>query len=514
MIIKIPSLTFSGVDIVDVDVQVQIEPGIPKFVIVGLADKTIGESKERVRAALSSIGLAFPAKKILINLAPADLIKEGSHFDLAIAVGILAAMGAIPAEEIKEYLVLGELSLDGAILPVSGVLPAAMGAVARNKGLICAKNNGSEAAWSGNDNILAPSNLLELINHFKGTQALAPPEAKMAEKPLKYPDLSDIKGQKTAKRALEIAAAGGHNLLMFGPPGAGKSMLASRLPGILPSLTPGEILECSTVASIAGLINDGTLKTERPYRAPHHTCTSAAMVGGGIGKRVKPGEISLAHNGVLFLDELPEFTSGVIEALRQPLETKEVMISRSGSHVRFPANFQLIAAMNPCKCGYLNDEAKACNRAPACARNYQAKISGPILDRFDLHIEVGSACDDFNYEYMLNPTDEESSEEVAKRVMQAHNLQSERYGGYGIRLNSALDGQLLIDYAIPNDEGRDMLNDAAKKFGLSMRAYNRVLRVGRTIADLAGAKYVNKIHIAEALSYRQMDFAKNEMAYG
>lgn len=512
MIIKVPSLTFSGINIVDVDVQVQIEPGIPKFVIVGLADKTIAESKERVRAALSSIGLSFPAKKILINLAPADLIKEGSHFDLAISVGILGAMGAIPPEEIKEYLVLGELSLDGSILPVSGVLPAAMGATARNKGIICSKRNGSEAAWSGNERILAPDNLLELINHFKGTQSLVSPETKVVNEAIKYPDLSDVKGQKLAKRALEITAAGGHNLLMFGPPGAGKSMLASRLPGILPVLVPAEILECSTVASVAGLISDGSLKTERPYRAPHHSCTSAAMVGGGIGKRIKPGEISLAHNGVLFLDELPEFNPGVIEALRQPLETKEVMISRSGNHIKFPANFQLVAAMNPCKCGYLNDASKACSKAPICSRNYQSKVSGPILDRFDLHIEVGDSSNNYNYDHLLNSSDEESSADVAARVRKAHKIQSERYEGYNIRLNNALDGQLLIDYAIPSNEGRDILNEAAKKFGLSMRGYNRVLRVARTIADLSDSKHVNKIHVSEALSYRQMDFAKKDMA--
>ena len=512
MITKVASLAFNGIDIIDVDVQVQIEPGIPKFIIVGLADKTIAESKERVRAALSSIGLSLPAKKILINLAPADLVKEGSHFDLAISAGILASMGALPADEISNYLILGELSLDGNILPVSGVLPVAMGATARGKGLICSKSNGAEAAWSGNENILAPGNLLELVNHFKGTQSLHQPSAGLFRSDVNYPDLKDIRGQKVAKRALEIVAAGGHNLLMFGPPGAGKSMLAARLPGIMPELSSAEILECSTIASIAGNLENGCLTKERPFRAPHHSCTVAAMVGGGAGRRVKPGEISLAHNGVLFLDELPEFNTGVIEALRQPLETKKVLISRSGAHIEYPANFQLIAAMNPCKCGYLNDPFKACSRAPSCATSYQSKISGPILDRFDLHIEVGSFEEGFAYEQILSVSGEERSTCVAKRVKRAHEIQSQRYEGYNIRLNNELDGQLLIDYAIPADEGKDILNEAAKKFRLSMRAYNRVLRVARTIADLSGSNNVRKDHIAEALSYRQMDYYRLEAA--
>ncbi len=512
MITKVASLAFNGIDIIDVDVQVQIEPGIPKFIIVGLADKTIAESKERVRAALSSIGLSLPAKKILINLAPADLVKEGSHFDLAISAGILASMGALPSDEISNYLILGELSLDGNILPVSGVLPVAMGATARGKGLICSKDNGAEAAWSGNENILAPGNLLELVNHFKGTQSLNQPVAGLFRSDVHYSDLKDIRGQKVAKRALEIVAAGGHNLLMFGPPGAGKSMLAARLPGIMPELSSTEILECSTIASIAGNLENGCLTKERTFRAPHHSCTVAAMVGGGAGRRVKPGEISLAHNGVLFLDELPEFNTGVIEALRQPLETKKVLISRSGSHIEYPANFQLIAAMNPCKCGYLNDPFKACSRAPSCATSYQSKVSGPILDRFDLHIEVGSSDEGFTYEQILSASEEESSTIVAKRVKRAHEIQAERYEGYNIRLNNGLDGQLLVDYAIPADEGKDILNEAAKKFRLSMRAYNRVLRVARTIADLSGSNNVRKEHIAEALSYRQMDYYRLEAA--
>lgn len=503
MIVHISSLTFSGIDITDVDVQAHISAGIPNFTIVGLADKTIAESRERVKAALSSIGLALPSKKILINLSPADLVKEGSHFDLAIACALLASIKVLPSDEILDYLILGELSLDGSILPVSGVLPAAIGAVARDKGLICPKKNGKEAAWSGNEKILAPSNLLELVNHFKGLQVLNTPEPEIDANAVSYPDLADIKGQERVKRVLEIAAAGGHNLLMYGPPGTGKSMLAQRLPGILPEMTSEEILECSTIASIAGYIQEGKLSRSRPFRAPHHSCSIAAMVGGGMGKRIKPGEISLAHNGVLFLDELPEFPSSVIESLRAPIETEEVLIARASAHVKYPANFQLIAAMNPCKCGYLNDAHKACTRAPKCGSDYQMRISGPIMDRFDLHIEVSMQD---NFDYNGSNTNSESSAAVAYRVKMARKLQEERYNGYNIRTNNRLDGQLLVDYALPLDEGRNLLNDAAAKFRLSMRGYNKILRVARTIADLEGSSIVKKIHIAEALSYRSADY--------
>lgn len=503
MVIHISSFTFSGVEIIDVDVQVQITAGIPAFTIVGLADKTIGESRERVKAALASMGLALPSKRILINLAPADLVKEGSHFDLPIACSVLASMGVLPSDQIAEYLIAGELSLDGTILPISGALPAAIGATQRGKGLICPESNGKEAAWSGNGNIVAAHNLIALVNHFKGTQVISTPKAELSSLENNYLDMADIQGQEAAKRVLEIVAAGEHNLLMSGPPGAGKSMLAQRLPGILPEMGANEILECSTIASISGLIEDGKLTSTRPFRAPHHSCSMPAMVGGGMGKRVKPGEISLAHNGVLFLDELPEFPSTVIESLRQPIETGKVLISRASSHITYPAKFQLIAAMNPCKCGYLGDTTRGCGRAPKCGTDYQNKISGPILDRFDLSIEVPA----FDFTEAQRGSDcGESSAEIKARIIAAREIQSARYEGYGVSTNGRMDGQLLIDFATPVDGSIDLLNEAAKKFKLSMRAYNRILRVGRTIADLEGAAGVKRVHIAEALNYRQMSY--------
>ena len=502
MVSKIHSLTFQGVNVLDVAVQVDMSPGVPNFTIVGLADKTIAESRERVRIALSSVGLAMPAKKIVVNLAPADLSKEGSHFDLAIACGLLTALQILPQEEILEYIILGELSLDGAINPVSGVLPAAIGASARDLGLICPAANGKEAAWSGNEKILAPHNLLALINHFKGDQVLVPPTPDIRVEKPNYPDLADIIGQEHVRRALEITAAGGHHLIMSGPPGAGKSMLAARIAGILPPMTPEEILESSTVASIAGMILDGKLISQRPFRAPHHSCSMPSMVGGGVGKKIKPGEISLAHNGVLFLDELPEFTSSVLDSLRQPIENKKILISRVDSHIVFPANFQLIAAMNPCRCGYLGSGERECHKAPQCGSDYQAKISGPIMDRFDLCIEV-PAVDVLS---IASGAKGESSEIVATRVAQVRNIQENRYEGSGIRTNSQLDGQMLTDFVRLQDDAQSMLNAAVSKFKISMRGYNKLLRIARTIADMEGSSMVKKIHMAEAISYRILDY--------
>ena len=468
------------------------------FNIVGLADKAVAESKERVRAALSAIGLALPWKRITVNLAPADLPKEGSHYDLPIALGLLSAMGILPASEMANYVALGELSLDAAVTNVAGVLPAALAASEAGRGLICPQGNGPEAAWAGEVKILATPSLIALVNHMKGTQVLAPPTARIADDARAVPDLKDVKGQESAKRALEIAAAGGHNLLMIGPPGAGKSMLAQRLPGLLPPLDAREALEISMVRSLAGELSDGAISRTRPFRNPHHSASMAALVGGGL--RVRPGEVSLAHLGVLFLDELPEFQRGVLDSLRQPIESGEAVVARANAHVRYPARFQLVAAMNPCRCGYLSDPAQACSRAPKCAGDYQSRISGPLFDRIDLHVDVASV----SASDLTLPPPAEGNAQVAARVAKARNIQRERFQDHPIRTNAEAEGELLDKVAKPDAAGVKLLTEAAERMKLSARGYHRVLRVARTIADLAGAEAVAKTHIAEALSYRRI----------
>ncbi|MGE0257287.1 MAG: YifB family Mg chelatase-like AAA ATPase [Alphaproteobacteria bacterium] len=501
MVARVRTVAFLGVEIVDVETQVTIAAGLPAFTVVGLPDKAVAESRERVRAALAALGLGLPPRRITVNLAPADVLKEGSHFDLPIALGLLAEMEVLPKDELAGYLALGEVALDGSLTPVAGVLIAALAAVEREAGIICPSECGGEAAWAGEVEIIAAPNLLAIVNHFKGAQLLPPPEAKLAPPRTAGLDLKDVKGQESAKRAIEIAAAGAHNLLMVGPPGSGKSMLAARLPGILPPLEPGEALELGMIQSVAGGLRGGGLLRERPFRDPHHSASLPALVGGGL--RTRPGEISLAHCGVLFLDELPEFNRAALEALRQPLETGRVSVARANSHVTYPARVQLVAAMNPCRCGYLSEPGRACGRAPRCALDYQARLSGPLLDRIDLHIDVPpvSAAD------LALPPPAETSAEVASRVFAARSRQRERYARLPedrrIRTNAEADGTLLDEIAAPEPAGLALLQRAAERLRLSARGYHRVLRVARTLADLDAVPGVARRHIAEALSYRQ-----------
>lgn len=504
MVARINTAAFQGIEVRPVDVQVHIASGLPTFTIVGLPNKAVSEAKERVRAALSALGLALPPKRITVNLSPADTQKEGSHFDLPIALGLLTVMEVLPPGEMDDCLALGELALDGTLTSVSGVLPAAIHANGRDLSLICPASQGGEAVWAGPElQVLAGRSLMDLINHFKGVQLLTRPQAQTAPVPdddfVSTVDLADVKGQETAKRALEIAAAGGHNLLMSGPPGAGKSMLARCMPGILPTLSPEEALEVSMIHSLAGTLPEGGLMRTRPFRDPHHSASMAALVGGG--HQVRPGEVSLAHMGVLFLDELPEFQRPALEALRQPIESGQAVVARASAHVSYPARFQLIAAMNPCRCGYLDDPGQACSRAPKCAEDYQGRLSGPLLDRIDLHVEVPQvpAAD------LSLPPAKESSADVLGRVTRARALQRQRFvqAGVDLHINGEADGQLLEAITQLGDSASTLLADAAARMRLSARGYHRVQRVARTIADLDGSPEVLKIHVAEALSYRR-----------
>jgi len=503
MVAQVTTFAFQGVEAKPVTVQVQIAGG-NAFTIVGLPDKAVSEARERVRAALNAVGLGLPVKRVTVNLAPADLPKEGSHFDLAIALGLLVEMGAAPRDACEGYAVMGELGLDGTIARVAGALPAAVASNDMGLGLICPQQSGSEAAWAGGEaEILAPKSLIQLINHFKGVQVLSAPTPGAMDEGPAVPDLKDVKGQESAKRALEAAAAGGHNLVMVGPPGAGKSMLAARLPGLLPPLTPPEMLEISMIQSMAGLLEDGRLTRARPFRAPHHSASMAAMVGGGV--RAKPGEASLAHNGVLFLDELPEFSSQVLDSLRQPLETGDVMIARANFHVRYPARFQLVAAMNPCRCGYGKASGRNCGRGPNCEAIYQSRVSGPLLDRMDIAIDLAPVTPSD----LAAPGSGESSKIVAGRIAVARSAQLDRATQHGeaSSTNAALSDALLTKVAAPDTEGSALLTRATETLGFSARAYHRILRLARTLADLDGVDGVRRRHVAEAVSYRRRDFS-------
>jgi magnesium chelatase family protein len=496
MLAEVQTVAFEGVEAKSVAVECALSAGLPAFAIVGLPDKAVSEARERVRAALAALSIALPSKRITINLAPADMPKEGAHFDLPIALALLAALDVLPRETVAQACALGELSLDGALVAVPGALPAALTAASEDRMLICPAGSAGEAAWVGACTVIGATDLMAVIRHLSGEAPLAPARAGEALRDDTARDLSDVKGQERAKRALEIAAAGRHHLLLNGPPGSGKSMLAARMPGILPPLNPVEALETSMIHSVAGTLAAGGVSRQRPFRTPHHTASMAAIIGGGRG--AKPGEVSLAHNGVLFLDELPEFPRNVLDTLRQPIETGEVVVARANAHLRYPCRFLLVAAANPCRCGHLTDPAQACKRAPLCGEDYMGRISGPLMDRFDLRLEVPPVA----FTDLSLPAPAEGSAAVAARVAAARAIQARRFEGSEARTNADAEGRLLDEIAAPDTEGAALLARAADRLKLTARGYHRILRVARTIADLDASETVRRPHLAEALGYR------------
>ncbi|CTQ48123.1 YifB family Mg chelatase-like AAA ATPase [Jannaschia donghaensis] len=497
MLARTTTVAFEGLEARPVDVQCAVSPGLPGFSVVGLPDKAVSEAKDRIRTALSELGIALPSKKLTVNLSPADLPKEGAHFDLPIALSLLAALEIVPPTRVARVLSIGEMSLDGGLVSVTGALPAAVTAAELEMELLCPEACGAEAAWVGGASVHAARSLKALMDHLIGTAPLPAATAGRIPEDASPLCLRDVRGQDRAKRALEIAAAGRHHLFMVGPPGAGKSMLAARIPGLMPPLSAREALETSMIHSLAGTLEEGGILHRRPFQEPHHTASVAAIAGGG--KRAGPGQISLAHNGVLFMDEFPEFPRAVLETLRQPIETGEVTIARANAHVRYPCRFLLVAAANPCRCGMLFDPEQACTRAPTCGEDYMGKISGPLMDRFDLRLEVPAV----EVADLSRAATGDTSAATANRVAAARAVQAERYAGHDrVTVNADVAGDDLMAVAEPDEDGRAMLLQAVDRFRLSARGYHRVLKVARTIADLDGSECVRRPHVAEALSYR------------
>ena len=496
MITRAFSVCFEGIEPQLVEIECAISPGLPAFSVIGLPDIAVSEARDRIRSALGALSIALPSRRITINLSPADMPKEGSHLDLPIALALLAALNIITHEDSEGALAIGELSLDGRLQPVVGALPAALKAAELGKDLYCPETSGAEAAWVDATRVFATKSLMAIIQHLTGQAPREPAVARQITPQKSMLDMAEVRGQERAKRALEIAAAGRHHVFLVGPPGSGKSMMAARMAGILPPLNAMEALETSMIQSVAGFLGSDGIQSTRPFRERHHTASMAAIVGGGKG--AKPGEISLAHNGILFLDELPEFPRHVLETLRQPLETGEVMISRANAHVKYPCKFSLIAAANPCKCGFMTDPDQACGRAPNCGNDYLGRISGPLMDRFDLRIEVPVV----RFQDLSLPASGERSHVIAKRVLEARALQDTRFSKTEIATNSDLKGDAMDRLIKMDEDAKTYLEQAAIKLNLTARGFHRVIRVSRTIADLEQSENVARHHVGEAISFR------------